>query len=145
MIRERTGDIFSVPQQAIAHGVNLAGVMGEGIAKTVRKLYPDVYDEYRREVKSLRPGAALAVQSEDGTLILNLATQVEPGSNARIEFVKLAIPRMYEELEEFGCTEVAVPQIGAGIGGLDWDEVRKVIVSEANEYPHIMTDLWTYA
>src|SRR5690625_4076664 len=98
MISERTGDIFSVLTKAIAHGVNLAGVMGEGIAKTVRKLYPDVYDEYRREVKSLRPGAALAVQSEDGTLILNLATQVEPGSNARIEFVKLAIPRMYEEL-----------------------------------------------
>lgn len=147
MIRERLGDIFSVQQQAVAHGVNLKGVMGSGIAKTVRERYPEVDEAYRKAAKSgeLEAGGCLPVVSHDGTLILNLATQIKTGSNASLELIEKSLPLMYDFLEENGYTEVALPQIGSGIGGLNWGRVRNLIITEAQKHPSIVTDLWTFA
>lgn len=59
----KTGDMFQTEQPAVIHGVNIAGIMGSGIAKTVRQLYPDVYEGYRSICKEgkLRVGEMLPI------------------------------------------------------------------------------------
>ena len=43
----KQGDIFTSTSQVIGHGVSTQGVMGSGIARTVRITYPSVFRAYR--------------------------------------------------------------------------------------------------
>lgn len=39
MLKEFRGDLLVAPHRVIAHGCNLVGVMGAGIAKAIREAY----------------------------------------------------------------------------------------------------------
>lgn len=143
---ERTSDIFNTEMRVIAHGVNCEGVMGAGIARTIRQLYPFVYDTYKTmcDAGNLSPGHILFVQDEaSNTIIANLATQDYRGANARLEWVTEAVARLYNSLHWNSDYGVAFPQIGCGIGGLDWDVVNPVIRGLSQLQPHGVTELWT--
>lgn len=50
------GDIFDPKldkvSRVIVHGCNAQGVMGSGIAKTIRDMYPEVYQDYKHRESS---------------------------------------------------------------------------------------------
>lgn len=132
------GDLFAANERAIAHGCNCHGYMGAGVAKIVQDLFPKAFEIYRNECRENRfyPGVALPVESHvdemdhrigDVTLIYNLATQNAPGRNAQIEYVEMALMNMKNHMDFVGNKRIAMPKIGAGIGGLNWDEVESTI------------------
>jgi len=41
------GDLLNAPFQVIAHQVNCMGVMGAGVAKSLRLKYPGLYESYK--------------------------------------------------------------------------------------------------
>lgn len=41
-------DIFESPAQVIVNAVNIVGVMGKGIAKRFKDVYPQMYKEYKK-------------------------------------------------------------------------------------------------
>ena len=49
----KDGDIFSPNRTGhecvVCHQVNCQGVMGAGLAAQIRRMFPGVYDDYRRE------------------------------------------------------------------------------------------------
>ena len=47
------GDLFNTECQVIAHQVNCIGVMGSGVAKEVKRLYPNAFKEYCSLVSSM--------------------------------------------------------------------------------------------
>ncbi len=146
-IVNRTGDVFTSSAEALAHGVNLWGVMGAGIAKTMAERFPEMLPLYKAACRdgSLPPGGCQVLSTTSGVYVCNLATQVKPGSNARLKWVDMALLKMYNRLELRGLTSVAIPQIGCGIGGLEWSEVHPVIERHAQRFPHITTEIWTYS
>lgn len=46
-------DIFKSPAQVIVNTVNTVGVMGKGIAKRYKEVYPDMYKQYQNFVSSI--------------------------------------------------------------------------------------------
>lgn len=42
------GDIFTTQAQVIGHGVNTQGLMGNGVARTIRIMYPSVFKAYQQ-------------------------------------------------------------------------------------------------
>lgn len=49
MIYYRTGDVLTNPDSnIIMHGCNCQGVMGSGIAKQIKLLFPEAYEHYRK-------------------------------------------------------------------------------------------------
>lgn len=146
-ITDQTGNIFTTQAQAIGHGVNTKGVMGAGIAFSVRLMYPEVYLEYRElcELGALQPGGVYtALDENSGRYIVNLASQDAPGANARLEWLRASLSRALDELTELEVTSLALPRIGAGIGGLEWPEVREAIEEIAEAYPHMEIELWEF-
>jgi O-acetyl-ADP-ribose deacetylase (regulator of RNase III) len=125
------GDLFAANERAIAHGCNCHGVMGAGVAKIVRDRYGDAHDFYRMSCQfgQFYPGVAQpTVCVEEGgerTTVYNLATQNAPGANACLDFVEAAFDNMRRHMEYVGNSRNAMPKIGAGIGGLDWDDVEQ--------------------
>lgn len=144
----KTGDIFESEADVIGHGVNLQGVMGAGIAKTVKELYPSVYEGYKRAVElgALGAGDTLILPTDDsGDLyIANIVSQVKTGANADLNLLESGLMETVDQMRFMGLFTLALPRIGAGIGGLDWDDVLDVIESEAEVNPDFTIEVWTY-
>lgn len=121
------GDIFLTQCQTIAHGCNCVGVMGAGIAKEIKKRFPDCYTEYWIRCHSNRfiPGDYY-LHKNSNPWILNMATQYST-NGADLKLVKLSFQSIAMYYKEEGLTSIAMPKIAAGLGGLTWDTVKSII------------------
>lgn len=142
-LREYKGDLFTSGAPVIGHGVNVHGSMG-GLAGIVEQKFPDVASEYRRavETKNLRFAENLPVLTSypngDPLWILNMVTQELPGPNARLPWIRTTVDEALHFCELRHYSRFAIPRIGSGIGGLDWEtEVRPTLLTVTNEYPNV--------
>lgn len=145
MITEHFGDLFTSDAPAIGHGVNCKGVMGAGIARIFRDKYPDMYSYYKEcctDYPGLKPGECLDWKTEDGKYVLNIASQDEPGANAKFTYLIAGLANACIFLKYEGINRFAIPRIGCGIGGLNWGNTRSWIWSIADAYDmHI--EVWS--
>lgn len=122
-------DLFIAPGNVFAHGCNAYGVMGSGIAKTIKDRFPNVYETYRNHYleHGLRPAdvipAYMMETEDDPRIMLNLITQIEPGPNARYEFLAESLQRAVDYCAKLGEEHLSIPAIGCGIGGLELIEL----------------------
>lgn len=145
MIDFLTGDIFTSTAPAVGHGVNTHGLMGAGIAAVIRRKYPSVYQEYHKHCKSpgLKPGTMLPLLGEDGRWVFNIASQDRPGPHARLTWLESGVEEAFRFCEENEIPAFAIPRIGAGIGGLEWEDVRSTLVELSDLHPEVMLQVWT--
>jgi O-acetyl-ADP-ribose deacetylase (regulator of RNase III) len=138
------GNLFTTNQPAFGHGVNIMGKMASGFAKFVKDLYPEVRQTYIEvcERQELKPGGMLPLKAKDGMWVLNLASQDHPGPNARYEWLESSLIETFKFLKEKGLTGIALPKIGAGIGGLEWDKVEQIIFEQTAKNPEVLVELW---
>lgn len=121
------GDLFELDVDGICHGVNTRGIAG-GLAYEVFRRFPENKESYQRLCSDgLLAGGTMMTHKELGQWVYNLATQIEPGPSARINLIEMAFTVMRahainNEVKSIGC-----PQIGAGIGGLQWSDVDRTI------------------
>ena len=76
--------------------------------------------------------------------IYNLATQQHPGADARLDAIADSVRAAIAHARENGVRTVYLPRIGAGIGGLDWDDVRatlETVDAEAAEVELVVVSL----
>lgn len=143
-----TGSVFDSTASAFAHGCNTRGVMSAGVAAAFKERWPDMYVAYRKRCREgqFRLGDVFAwTDPGSGTVIYNLATQVEPGRDGRILAVAETVNAMCSHAAAAGLNRVAIPRIGCGIAGLAWDGgVRNVISETACRYP-VTIEVWTPA
>lgn len=135
------GDLLAADEPVIAHGCNIVGVMGAGIARQIAERYPLLHNCYTNECHEHRfkTGDSLAV-STNGRWVFNLATQNSPGPFARYEWIGQAFAAMFGQMRGLGLKRVAIPKIGCGIGGLDWTGVEATIEREITRHTD---DLWS--
>jgi O-acetyl-ADP-ribose deacetylase (regulator of RNase III) len=123
------GDLFvSTEIKAYAHGCNCAGAMGRGIALEFKAHWPKMYEEYK--TRCSRGEFTLGdvfVWEEEGQTIFNLGTQPDWKRSARLTAISSSVNKMLEEAEKRNIEEIALPQIGAGLGGLKWQDVKKTL------------------
>lgn len=123
-------DLFAPPLPvAIAHGCNARGAMGAGVAKTVRRLFPACYDDYRGICRNgdFRPGDVHYWKSGEQH-VFNLCTQKNTGPCARLDAIENAMATMLGiAAGEASIASIHLPKIGCGLGGLLWHDVRPVI------------------
>ena len=136
--------MFTSTAPALAHGVNTYGAMGAGIAKTFREKYPDMYEMYKAECqsKSLTPGGMFGWIPLEGPTIYNLASQDFPGPRAKLVWLGSALMYALKDADLRGYDRIAVPRIGAGIGGLDWEPVEATMRGLARQSKCDL-EIWT--
>ena len=69
--------------------------------------------------------------------IYNLGTQATWRTRAKIEYIEKALIQMLELASGDNVTAIALPAIGAGLGGLKWDDVKAVLNKVSNDYPNV--------
>lgn len=128
-IEYRRGNVLESDIRHIVHGCNCCGVMGSGVARAVRDAYPQAYEDYLQEHNShgLMLGNIVISVQNDGTVLYNALTQQNYGRD-KIRYVSYwAIAETFSKLESFGVGAIALPRIGAGLGGGDWHVISAII------------------
>jgi O-acetyl-ADP-ribose deacetylase (regulator of RNase III) len=132
MIEYVKGDLLKSGLPLIAHGCNMQGVMGSGIALQIKLKYTYAFVEYK---KAILRGAALGdiipSYSEFNPIIINCLTQQYYGKDGKVYISYDAIKSCFNKLSdyclEYGVEEMGMPKIGAGLGGGDWNRIENIL------------------
>lgn len=129
MLEYKSGDLLSEDAEALVNTVNCLGVMGRGLALAFKKAFPANFKVYkeacdRREVK---PGKMLVFETGELTnpqYIINFPTKRHWRFASRMEDLEAGLKDLVAVVQERKIRSIAVPPLGCGMGGLDWEEVR---------------------
>ena len=141
MINYVQGDIFDSRAEALVNPVNCVGAMGKGLALQFRVRFPANNREYMAACKAgrLRPGQVCAVRNTQVPVgpaakrgpspqwILNVATKDHWRQPSRKEWITSGLANIRRLCQELEITTVAIPALGAGLGGLPWAWVEHEI------------------
>ena len=132
MIELKSGDMFSEETEAIVNTVNCVGVMGRGIALQFKKVFPNNFEVYLKacEKGEVQPGRMFV--HETGTLvnpkyIINFPTKRHWKGKSKIEDIDTGLDDLIRVLTELDIKSITLPPLGSGLGGLDWEKVKKLI------------------
>jgi O-acetyl-ADP-ribose deacetylase (regulator of RNase III) len=138
MIHEVDGDILLSNAEAIAHGVAANDPMNQGLAASLHENYPSMHKDFHHwcHLHHPKPGSAWIWSGAQGPRVINLITQeggYEHGSKpgkASTNSVNHALRALKKMIAAEGLTSVALPRLATGVGGLNWDEVRPLIMQQ---------------
>jgi O-acetyl-ADP-ribose deacetylase (regulator of RNase III) len=121
MILYVKGDLFQSPAQVLVNTVNTVGVMGKGIAAEFRRLFPEMYEQYRKlcETKQFRIGMLWLYKSPN-KWVLNFPTKEHWRNPSRIEYIEAGLQKFVDSYADFGIYSIAFPPLGCGNGQLDF-------------------------
>jgi O-acetyl-ADP-ribose deacetylase (regulator of RNase III) len=147
MIKYIEGNILNCKEKVIAHGCNAHGVMGSGVAKILRDKYPEIFPTYQAlclgEGNIMGDIVFVPAQS-DNIVICNMITQQNYGKSGS-KFVSYdAIDDCFHNFKLVNMmkqlnTGLAIPKIGAGLGGGDWDIIEKIIEKASTKHGYDVT------
>lgn len=119
--------------EALVNTVNTVGVMGKGIALQFKEAFPSNNKAYKEicKNKELEPGKLLAVWDENlqlgRKLIINFPTKVHWRNPSKYDYIEKGLIALRELLIRENIRSVAIPPLGSGNGGLDWNKVKPMI------------------
>jgi O-acetyl-ADP-ribose deacetylase (regulator of RNase III) len=137
-----TGNILKADAEAIVNTVNCVGIMGRGIALQFKKAFPANFRAYALacEEGEVQPGRMFVFDTGAFTnprYIINFPTKRHWKGKSRIEDIESGLTALAQEVRERGIKSVAIPPLGSGLGGLDWDEVRPRIEAALRDVPDL--------
>lgn len=62
--------------------------------------------------------------------IINFPTKKHWKSDSKIEYIHSGLDDLIKKVNELRIDSIAIPPLGAGLGGLDWVEVKKLIAEK---------------
>ena len=132
MLNFTTGNLLEARAQALVNTVNTVGVMGKGIALMFKERFDDNYRQYSAACKAgqVNTGHMFITQlSElDGPRwIVNFPTKQHWRSPSKLEWVTEGLQDLRTFLVDNKVKSIAIPPLGAGNGGLDWELVKPEI------------------
>ena len=145
-IQHINGNIFNAKCQTIVNTINCVGVMGKGIALVHKLRYPKMYEEYKEHCKNklIKTGSLwLYTKQENAPWILNFPTKFHWKYPSKIEWIEQGLQKFVETYEKKGITSIAFPLLGTHNGGLDTNEVKK-LMDEYLEKCNIDIEIYDY-
>jgi O-acetyl-ADP-ribose deacetylase (regulator of RNase III) len=132
MIRKVRGNLLEADVQALVNSVNTVGVMGRGIALQFKRAFPENYKVYRQacQRKELRTGRVLTYdlnKLENPRFIINFPTKEHWKGKSRMEYIEEGLKALVREIDRLGIQSIAIPALGSGLGGLNWNDVYQKI------------------
>jgi O-acetyl-ADP-ribose deacetylase (regulator of RNase III) len=129
MFEYKTGDILAEDADALVNTVNCVGVMGRGIALQFKNAFPDNFKAYAAACKreEVQPGRMFVFETGQLTnprFIINFPTKRHWRGQSRMEDIDAGLVDLVEVIRKHRISSIAIPPLGSGLGGLDWNEVR---------------------
>lgn len=139
MITYTKGNILESEAEALVNTVNTVGVMGKGIALQFKKVYPNNYKAYRDACKAGQVKIGKLFVFNDSNLasgekiIVNFPTKKHWRNPSEYSYIEAGLEDLKRVIHEFKIESIAIPPLGAGNGGLNWEKVKALIVDKLRE------------
>lgn len=142
MIARTQGNILQADAEALVNTVNCDGFMGKGIALQFKKAHPQNFDAYHKACKAgeVRPGRMFVVELNSmlhPKYIVNFPTKRHWRGKSRYEDIESGLQALVAEVKRRGIRSIAIPPLGCGLGGLDWNRVRPMIEQAFADLPNV--------
>jgi len=126
------GNLLEARTEALVNTVNTVGVMGKGIALQFREAFPENYKFYQKACKQekVKIGKMLVFDMGHFTnprYIINFPTKKHWKEKSKIEYIEAGLVDLKHVIHEYEIKSIALPPLGCGSGGLDWNVVRPLI------------------
>jgi len=131
MITYLRTNIFESNAHVLVNTVNTIGVMGKGLAKEFKRLYPNMFDSYQKYCESghLRTGKLQLFRTKN-KWILNFPTKQNWRDSSKLEYIESGLQKFVDSYEKQGVKSISFPMLGCGNGGLDWEMQVKPLMEK---------------
>jgi O-acetyl-ADP-ribose deacetylase (regulator of RNase III) len=141
-IKLTTGDLLEQRVDAIVNTVNTVGVMGKGIALQFKRKWPANAKAYEVACKrgEVVPGKMFVFDNGglvEPKFIINFPTKRHWRQPSRMSDIDAGLVDLIAQIKRLKIRSIAIPPLGCGNGGLDWNEVRPRIEMAFKENPDV--------
>ncbi len=139
MIKHITGNIFESEAEALVNTVNTDGVMGKGIALQFKKLFPENFKAYAEACKNSAVVIGRMFVTNESNLstgdkiIINFPTKKSWKKTSEYSFIEEGLEDLVNIIKKRNIKSIALPPLGSGNGGLEWERVKKIIDLKLNQ------------
>ncbi|KQS92793.1 macro domain-containing protein [Chryseobacterium sp. Leaf394] len=133
MIQYKIGNLLDSDADALVNTVNTDGVMGKGIALQFKNQFPNNYKQYFKACKNNEIGIGRLFVFEEETLlkgkkiIINFPTKTSWRKPSEYVYIKEGLVDLVKIIKEKKIKSIAIPPLGAGNGGLNWNIVKEIL------------------
>lgn len=133
MIHYKTGNLLDSEAAALVNTVNTVGVMGKGIALQFKNMFPNNFKLYAQACKNkeVKVGQLLVTEEEallaGKKIIINFPTKTNWRLPSEYQYIESGLAELVKVIKERSIKSIAIPPLGSGNGGLDWNRVRQIL------------------
>ena len=147
MIELKRGDILMEDAEALVNTVNCVGFMGRGIALQFKRAFPENFKAYTAACRrhEVQPGRMFVFDTGKLThprYIINFPTKRHWRGKSRLPDIEAGLEALVAEIKSRAIRSIAIPPLGSGLGGLDWNEVRPRIEQTLSVLPDVRVILF---
>jgi len=147
MIYKAEGDLLSADVEALVNTVNTVGVMGKGIALQFKQAFPDNYSAYEAACKrgEVQLGKMFVFHRNtfsNPRVIVNFPTKKHWRGRSKLKDIESGLRALIQFVKSEKIQSIAIPPLGCGNGGLDWNDVRPRIEQAFAEVPEVAVQLF---
>ena len=142
MIRYAEGNLFDASVDALVNTVNELGVMGKGVALMFREKFPTSSQEYQRAARNGEVQVGRMYVTEGDSLVgprwlIHFPTKKHWRHASKLAWIRDGLRDLIRVIYRHGIRSVALPPLGCGNGGLDWQVVRREIEWAFDALPEV--------
>lgn len=143
MIEYKNGNLLEADVDALINTVNCVGVMGKGIALQFKQAFPTNFKIYEKACKlnQVETGKMLTVSLDsifNPKFIINFPTKKHWKEKSKLNYIESGLIDLIKTIEDYNIKSIAIPPLGCGNGGLDWNDVKPLIEQAANKLPDVL-------
>jgi len=149
-MKEIKGDLIQLALEGhfdvIVHGCNCFNTMGAGLAKSIKKTFPEAYEKDRNtekgDIDKLGHFTSVIIDQDNlknKIIVVNAYTQYRWKRQNKYEVLAdyEAIASVFKEIKtEYTGLRIGYPAIGAGLAGGNWNKIQKIIEHELENENH---------
>lgn len=144
-IEHGKGDLLAADVEALVNPVNTKGVMGKGLALQFKKAFPDnfaAYQEACRKGEVVIGRMHIVQRPSPPRFIINFPTKDHWRNPSKIEYVQEGLIDLVAQVRKLEIQSIAIPALGCGNGGLEWADVKPLIVQAFHGLPGVRVILF---
>lgn len=147
MIRYTHGNLLDAQDEALVNPVNTVGVMGKGLALAFRHRFDLNHRLYVEACQAgeLQVGKMFVTETGQAVgprWVVNFPTKQHWRQPSQLRWVSEGLMDLRRFIAQHRVQSIAIPALGAGLGGLVWPDVRSAIESALAELDDVQITVY---
>lgn len=141
MIYNVEGDILLSGAHAIVHGVAANDPMTQGLSLALHQMFPQMHKDFHKWCHQNNPKTGIVWKWDkvENLVIVNMITQeseIHSSSHpkkANLTDVNHCLKALKKFINKEKIKSIAIPKLSTGVGGLLWEDVYPLIVTQLED------------